>query len=776
MNRPLIISLLYTVAGILIARFTGDTVGLTVFFLLCLGMCLCLYIKFKTPAVFIFLLFFGVGVFRTAAVIQPFDPKLESYANSGTELTVLAKVTDLSLTGTGLQRIEAETYLIKSDTEEQQININFKAVLEKGETVQVGQQLVLKGKLLHHSPARNPGGFDEYTYLKSLNIAYKMFPKVISKGEISQDLNTYLYNIREKISSVFDKALPEREAAVIKSMILGDKSELDDEISDIYKEAGIYHILVISGLHITILGFCFELFFSLFMKRRFSGIPALLLLTVYCLLTGSSLSTVRAVTMFGVMAFSRLLRRDYDMLSSVAFSCIALLIYQPFYLWNTGFLLTYSSVLGIGYGYVPVLNLFEYLKKYKPGRAFFKFDKLNKALALIVAVQVANAPVIAFQFNYYATYSVLTNLIIIPTVCLTVGLGMIAGVVGLMFSELAVILSGGVFTLLKAYEWISNFFRELPFAKILMGQPLILEIFLWYVTLCVLYFVINKKKFKYLKYSACIFVAFVAVSLSKPFFQTPTVTMMDVGQGDSFIIEAAGKVYITDCGNSGYGNSVILPYLDFKGIHKIDGVFISHFDKDHAAGLEEIIGKKQISAVYSKEGTWESEKYKKKILNMFERNNIDFINMKQNELLTDGELKFLALSPPKDFGNTNDNSLVFKFSYGEADFLFTGDMGKNTEKAVLAEENNINCEIIKLAHHGSKNSTTEEFLKTVSPKAALVSAGINNMYKHPSKEVLERLRAMNIPCFSTPVNGAVTIEIKDGGKELNVIPMIITGS
>ncbi len=772
MNRPLVLSLLYTVASIVVARFAGDTVGLTVFFLLGLCLCLCLYVKFKTLAVFMFIVFFGLGVFRTAAVIQPSDPILEAYANSGTELTVLAKVTDISGTASGRQRIEAETYLIKTDTEQHETEINFKAVLEKGEEVRVGQQVVVKGGLLHPSPVRNPGGFDEYTYLKARSVDYKMFPKVVSKGEISQDLNTYLYEIREKISAVFDNALPQREAAVIKSMILGDKSDLDEEISHIYKEAGIYHILVISGLHITVLCLCFERLFALFIKRRFAGIPALFLLVLYCLLTGSSVSTVRAVTMFGILAFARLFRRDYDMLSSVAFSCIALLLFQPFYLWNTGFLLTYSSVFGIGYGYEPMLKFFSYLKRYKPGKVLFQFNYLNKALALIVAVQVANAPVIACQFNYYATYSVLTNLIIIPTVCLTVALGMVAGVVGLVVSELAVILGGGILTLLKAYEWISSFFRELPFAKILIGQPSFLEISLWFTALAVLYLIISKKKFKHLKYSACFFVALVVVSLIKPIFQIPTVTMMDVGQGDSFIIEATGKVYIVDCGNSGYGESVILPYLNMKGIHKIDGVFISHFDKDHSKGLEEIIGNKQIAGVYSKEGTWDSEKYRKKMLKLFEENNIPFINMKQHEMLTDGELKFLSLSPTKDFGNPNDNSLILKFSYGRADFLFTGDTGKNTEKAVLAQGDNLNCEVIKLAHHGSKHSSTEEFLKSVSPKAAIVSAGVGNMYKHPSKEVTERLKDMNIPYFSTVEKGAVTVQIKDGGKELAVYPMI----
>ncbi len=778
MKRPLIWAIPFTIAGIVAGRFIDDTIGVLVALLLGLAVTICLYLNFKNYRVFFLLIFMAIGAMRISWASTN-NNVLELAANNKEEVVLQGRVINLTKSSNNNQKVILKTDKIKTQEEEIQVSINISAILKKGEKVEIGQNLLLQGILLPLSPQRNPGGYDEFTYAKSREIDYKMLPVIISKGEQTQDLNTLLFSLREQVSKVFDKALPQRESGIVKSMILGDKTDLDDYISETYKVAGIYHILVISGLHITLIGFGIQWFFALFLNKRFAGLPALFLLCLYCIFTGASVSAIRAVTMFGVWVIAKVINRDYDLLSSTAFACIALLIYQPFYLWDIGFQLSFSGVLGIGFAYAPMLNMLNYLKeRFKFCKVMLKYDYFVKAIAVILAVQLTNAPVIAYHFSYYATYSIFVNLLIIPTVSIIVLLGMIIAVVGFISLELATIASGAVFALLKLYEWICRFFVELPFAKLLTGQPTWYLIVLWYaaVLLIVLIFIKEQSKInlKPVKYLGLVIAAIIAASLIKIYIQPPTVTMLDVGQGDSFIIECQNKVYLVDCGNEGYGTYSILPYLDYKGIDYLDGIFISHFDKDHSAGLFEVIPEKKIGGLFIKEDTWESEKYKQEVLTLVNEYKIPVRYLQKDDVLTYGDLKFACISAKEPQANSNDNSMIIKFSYGEADFLFTGDISQAAERKILTsyEDENLNSEVLKISHHGSKYSSSGVFMSAVSPKIALISAGANNTYGHPTKEVLDRLQEFGVICYNTIKNGAVTITISNDGKNLRATPYL----
>jgi ComEC/Rec2-related protein len=331
----------------------------------------------------------------------------------------------------------------------------------------IGLKVTFSGMLepLEHPTA--PGDFDEFRYLRSRKTDAKVFPDKIEITE-GGDINLYLRLLiflrqtRDRLVNVYDAALPPREAGIMKSVLLGDKSGLDEDTAELYRASGTYHLLCISGLHIGIFLLGLGGMFKLFINERYAWLAGLFILILYALLTGASVSTVRATVMGAVFVFSKLIFRDYDLPSSTSFACIALLIYEPLYLYDAGFQLSFGAVFGIAFLTAPVERGLSRIMRGFP---------YKNALASGIAATLATYPILMYHFQEISTYGVIVNLFIIPTASLLVVSGLIVGIAGLFFIPAAMFLAGVSYYMLMFYDIICNFFNGLPYAQIQTGPP-----------------------------------------------------------------------------------------------------------------------------------------------------------------------------------------------------------------------------------------------------------------------------------------------------------------
>jgi competence protein ComEC len=334
----------------------------------------------------------------------------------------------------------------------------------------LGMTVTFSGMLEPLEHPAMPGEYDEFRYLRSRKIDAKIFPdkiEITEAGSVSPYLRLliFLRQTRDRLANVYDTALPPREAGIMKSVLLGDKSGLDEDTAELYRASGTYHLLCISGLHIGIFLIGLGSLFKLLINERYAWLAALLILILYALLTGASVSTVRATVMGAVLVLAKLIFRDYDLPSSTAFACVALLIYEPLYLYDAGFQLSFGAVFGIAFLTAPVERGLS--------RIMHGFPYKN-ALASGIAATLATYPVLMYHFQEISTYGVLANLFIIPTASLLVVSGLIVGLAGMFFIPAAMFLAGISYYLLMFYDIVCSFFNSLPFAQIQTGPPSLL--------------------------------------------------------------------------------------------------------------------------------------------------------------------------------------------------------------------------------------------------------------------------------------------------------------
>ncbi|MDR3240484.1 MAG: DNA internalization-related competence protein ComEC/Rec2 [Clostridiales bacterium] len=750
--------------------------------------------RFRWAPVFIFILFYGIGSFRMFQSLRPANGSVERWVREGAEVTAAGFVRDLSFTQSGQPRValDARMMIKASDTDNrpsdnrppddrlaQKTRMVISAILPEGESVEIGQGLTLTGVLEPLDRARNPGGFDEFLYYRARKIQYKSFASVEKKLEPRATFLFALNRGKSRLAAVYDAILPPVEASVMKSIILGDRADLDQTTQDLYRLAGIYHLLCVSGLHISILSMAIFWILGIFLNKRAAGAIALIALIVYCLFTGAGISTVRAVLMSGVVILGHILFRESDLLSSAAFAAICLILYEPLYILDIGFQLSFSAVIGIAVLSGPMERCLTRVWQRLPACA----AGIKKAVSGNLAALCGTLPCLNYHFYLLTPYAFFVNLIILPTAGVLVITGAAAGAVGLFDVRLAAFLSGALYVLLKFYEAVCRFFVSLPFARVLtgscgpalaVGMAILLLLFAaWW----------NSPPRLMPRKRICFWAASATFVLLAGWRARPSglqITMLDVGQGDAFVIQSGGKTFVVDGGGlpnrppgQNTGATVLTPYLDYIGVTRLDGVFVTHPDRDHIVGVLEMIPEKKIHAVYlaaaitavkpaaaDQSGDFD---FYRDIIELTGANAIPVVYLQTGDKIEAGGLAFSVFYPPAPSLNSpldpNETSLVFMLRRGDASMLFTGDIDAGAEEAILRSEGEsaAACSALKLPHHGSKYSNSMDFLRAANPLIALVSTGRGNVYGHPARETLERLETFGIPLYNTAACGAVIL-------------------
>lgn len=633
------------------------------------------------------------------------------------------------------------------------------------------------GKVTVFDRASNPGCYDAYVVHRQENLFYQIssanVTKILKKGPKWIRL---LQVLRQRMNRVLYTALPEATAGVLSAMVTGDKSEVSEGINNLFQSQGIAHIMAISGLHITMAGFgVYKLLKLGYVPMPFRQMLSLLIVLLYICMCGFSVSSIRAVIMFTAILGSEIIGRQNDQATSLAIAALAVLIRTPYALFSFSFLMSFGCMISI----LVMIRM--------------------KGKMAGVYITLATMPILAwFQYEVPA-YSILTNMFVVPAMSVLFPLGLVGSLLGCLYLPVGKILCLGSGVILKFYMILCHITEKLPLSVIITGRPSLVKCILVYCALLVFFIlsaccgrkeksdtsaVINGRisilnnavRFRYW---------LLAVYLVLFMHSAPNqleVLFLDVGQGDCSIIRATdGTVFMIDGGStseSDIGRYTISKVLKYYGIDVIDFMMLSHMDADHVNGAHWLIengwhiGQIVISEVTCNKAT------KEELLDIARHSHIPVYTVRSGDCMERGELLIRCLHPDENFKTDSDNaaSAVLEMLYGNCRILFTGDVEGEGEKQLTQIMKTMNMEvkeyemtILKVAHHGSKYSTSETFLQLVQPDYAVISCGRNNIYGHPHSELLKRLAAIDCQTMITAYAGAVLVECN--GVQMDVYCM-----
>lgn len=625
----------------------------------------------------------------------------------------------------------------------------------------MGSLVLMEGTYHAFSHATNPGEFDAAEYYRILGKQGRLMRAKLLAADSSKDVfREELYRCRRYLSLLLRACCPEREAGVLGAMLLGEKGFLDEEIKGLYQRNGIVHILAISGLHLSLLGMSlFRLLKSLRVPKVVNIILTIAFMYCYGVMTGMGVSVVRAFVMFSMKLAADLFGRSYDLFTAMMTAALLILVRQPLYLFHSGFLFSFGAICGIGF--LPAVSVHFPTK-----------SKGLKALFTGAWISLSTFPVYLCFYYEFPPYSVLLNLLVIPCMGIVLGSGVLTLFAGALFLPLgrAAVLPG--LAVLSFYEKCCEFCTRLPGRTWIAGRPANWRITLFLAILAAL--VCFAKKMKKRQFFAGITLALIILILRIP--SGLEITFLDVGQGDCAYLCVPGRRHILiDGGSSDTGDVEeyrILPFLKYRGVSYLDAVFVTHPDSDHENGIRGMLENGEesgvrIGMVVLPDVAAESRNENYVSLAALAKDKgvpLRFISC--GDSISLGKVMLTCVHPQKGYDNqdTNAYSTVLYLTYGAFTALFTGDLEGEGEQLVTKRLYGAGERItlLKVAHHGSKNATSDEFLACTRPRIALISAGRDNIYGHPHRETLERLKQQDCRIYQTPESGAVTFFVRRG--------------
>ena len=631
-------------------------------------------------------------------------------------------------------------------------------------------------------------GFDYSRYLKQKKIFgisnIKNF-RIIGQ---EKNFDFYLFKFKGRLLSRLEKNYSNEEIGFLKAILLGKTNSLDENIKENFKKANISHVLAISGMHVSYLVFGLEALLKIIIRNiKIRNLIIITFLVFFTILVGGSNSICRACIMVSIAYIGNIILRKDDFYASLNAALAILLLLNPYNIFSGSMWLSFGGSIGI----VLYSKLIEKiilkktnLNKLNTNSSTYKVSIIiNKILKRFIATisattgaQIVLFPIMIYIFNTISLNFIISNLLISELV----GPILILGYLSFIFPFLSVFEK----FFLKVILFFAGFSASLPFTNIQIATPKLYKIIIYYIILVFIAFIYNTRRiyfFRKLKKQELriLFISFsilvvlfgnIQLQLRKDF----EIHFLDVGQGDSCLIRTTTNKTILIDGGKGingeydYGEKVIVPYLLDHGITKIDYMIVSHFDSDHCGGLfyllkefkvKNIIIGKQSEKYFNLMNFLEIQKQKKINLIVVESNNL--LNLDKDSYI---EVLFPDIHNEVSKNKINNNSLVFKLHYRNLSMLFTGDIEEETENVLVnLYKEELKSDILKVGHHGSKTSSTEEFIKHVKPKIALIGVGENNNFGHPNEDVIKRIESYGSKVYRTDDDGEIIIKITDKG-------------
>jgi competence protein ComEC len=594
-----------------------------------------------------------------------------------------------------------------------------------------GQQIDVEARLHPSGGFRNPGGFDYADHLRRQDILVVGSVRAdrLRPGEPVDP--SWPRRIRMTARAAIADALPPASAALLAGLLLGDRGDLPAEIDEAFRRAGVYHVLAVSGFNVALVaGSVWALLMIARVGRRGAALGAMAGVVGFALVVGPEPSVLRAVVMAIVVLGALVLDRDSSVLNSLALAAVLILAARPNDLLDPGFQLSFAATVGIVLAPMPR-------------------GLLAGALGVSLAAQLAVLPVTLVHFNQVSLIGAVANLAVVPLAGLATVLGLAGAAVTFVSEMLGALFFHATWPLLLLLRWTAALAAAVPGALIHLPAPPAAAVIAYVLGLGTARLAWHVRemssRWTYSVATAAALLLGMAVAVSLWPLVGPAdgrlrVTVLDVGQGEAIVVEAPdGRVLLIDAGPGGAqrldtGERVVAPFLWNRGVLALTAAMTTHGDQDHAGGMPAIRRRFAIGEEWTAADGWARRWL--------------------------GDVPVLRLTTARAFPTLrrNDHALVVRVDYGHASFLLAADMTATAERELLATHLPLRATVLKVAHHGSRHSSTAEFLAAVRPTVAVISVGPRNAYGHPAAETLARLAAVGARIFRTDRDGAVVFE------------------
>ena len=559
--------------------------------------------------------------------------------------------------------------------------------------------------------------------------------------------------LRKTVLEQLDKVFPEDTVGFARALLLGDSEKLSYEEDTAFQVSGIRHMIAVSGLHVSIL---FALVYIGCGKNRFLtaflGIPAVLL---FALVAGMTPSIVRACIMQSVMILGMLINREYDSASSLSAAVLLILLRNPMTVTSVGFQLSVGCLVGILLFLGSVNNwVLRFLRARERKGAVQKLCKWFAAgTSVTLGAMAVTTPLCAIYFKSISLMGVITNLATlwaIPFVFYGIIVAAAAGAVWLPLGQgIAWLISWLMRYVLGTAELLSQF----PLAAV-YTESIYIVIWLVFSYLLFAVFLLSKRKRPILSLGCVLagLILSVAMSWFTPRLDNVRVTAIDVGQGQAILLESGGAHYLVDCGGESpeIATNAVVRHLHSQGVFSLDGVILTHYDLDHAAGVEFLLRRVEAEKLYLPQIP-DDGALKERLSTAF----ADRVIWVEDTRQETGSWGSLTMLPGENVGDENENSMCILFQAGNCDILITGDRGIRGEKALLEQIELPKLELLIAGHHGAPESTTVPLLSKTRPEIVMISLGKDNPYGHPDPELLLRLKVYGCRILRTDRDGTV---------------------
>ena len=659
--------------------------------------------------------------------------------------------------------------LIEADGEPMnaRIRLYLRGEAEDLDAVDYGQRLELTGHIWKPDPVTNPFEFDFGAYLLRQGLRGYATAKIedVQITGVTRDIQTFIIAARRAVSGRIDALFPEN-AGLMRALTLGDRTLLSEELRESLSRTGTAHLISISGLHVTVLCALLSFVLRRIMSRKWANVLAILLLIPYGALIGFSAPFVRALSMFAIFCFAPIAGVPSD---SITRLCAVLLVYllaRPLSIDDAGFVLSYAASAGILLLVPPLMKLTgaEALRRRRPpatrrGRLLHKLKLyFPTLLCASLAAQLTTLPAVVAFFGVQSVISLPFNLVCVP-LCM---LGYIAGLAALLLSvplfplaALLVRLPDGLFSALTA---ITRSSAVLPASVVRFGRyPAPLVLIHWAIVLAASELSRITIKWRRLLPFSLLAVAGVCSLITFVKAWPFSVTFLDADQADCAVVRSHGRTYLFDAGDT---YTPAADYLNATCL-KLDGVVLSHPHQDHAGGLTDVLTSFRPDAIYVPTGWFDVEEVSPAVteaMDLAAQMGVPVIELRAGDSVELSDMAVMDVySPAGDAlpAEVNDMSLLTLVRCEGQGVLFTGDLSVNGEPELLPD-----CDVLKVAHHGSDKATSARFLAAATPEFAVVSVGENN-YGHPSPDTLDKLADIGATVYLTRERGAISMTWRD---------------